>query len=175
MKKSIPILLAAIALMSITWGTSYAQAAMNSAQAGSTNEDGLFLKSKSGISGVVNRKAERNFKKDYQNANAVEWSTLQDNSLLCRFIMNNIRYRAFYSARGQWIATVSSYDASKLDKGVYDKIKSVYYNSGIVYVNQIDKVNGKTIYVVVIQDEKSIKKLRVDNDEIEIVQEFEKK
>ena len=88
--------------------------------------------------------------------------------------MNGILHRAFYSAHGQWIATVSSYDAGKLDKGLYDKIKSLYYNSSIVFVNQIDKLGGKTIYVVDIQDEKYIRKLRLDDDEIEIVQEFEK-
>ncbi len=174
MKKSIPILLAAIALMSLTGMTGYAQVAKNNAQAGSTNEDGIFLKTTNGTSGVVNEKAERNFKKDYRNADAVEWFNLKDNSLMCRFIMNGILHRAFYSAHGQWIATVSSYGAGKLDKGLYDKIKSLYYNSSIVFVNQIDKLGGKTIYVVDIQDEKYIRKLRVDDDEIEIVQEFEK-
>jgi hypothetical protein len=174
MKKSIQILLAVIAMTFLTWGTSHAQAAMNNPQAGSTNEDGIFLKSGNEISGVVNGKAERNFKKDYYKASGVEWSTLLDNSLMCRFFMNGILHRAFYSAHGQWIATVSSYNASKLDKGVYDKIKSVYYNSMIVYVNQVDRVNGKTSYVVEIHDEKSIKKLRVDDEGMEIVEELVK-
>ncbi len=66
------------------------------------------------------------------------------------------------------------YDASKLDKVIYDKVKSVYYKSSIVYVNQIDKVSGNSIYLVNIQDEKSVKKIRVDDNEIEVVQEFEK-
>jgi hypothetical protein len=170
MKKSSPILLAAISLMSLTGMTSYAQVAKNNAQAGSTNEDGLFLKTTNGISGVVNEKAERNFKKDYRNADAVEWSTLQDNSLMCRFSMNNIPYRAFYTSHGQWKYTVSSYDAARLNKGVYDNIKTVYYNSSIVFVNQIDRVNGGTVYIVEIHDEKSIKKLLVDNEGMEIIE-----
>ena len=82
MKKSITILLAAIALMSLTGMTSYAQVAKNNAQAGSTNEDGIFLKTTNGTSGVVNEKAQRNFKRDYRNADAVEWFTLKDNSLM---------------------------------------------------------------------------------------------
>ena len=174
MKKSIKILFAAIALVSLTVISGYAQAATKNALVGSTNEDGLFLKTRNGITGVVNGKAERNFKKDYRNADAVEWFTLKDNSLMSRFMMNGILHRAFYTAHGQWIATVSSYDGSKLDKGLYDKIKSVYYYSAITYVNQIDKPGDKKIYVVDIQDEKYIRKLRLENDEIEIVQEFEK-
>ena len=120
MKKSIKILFAAIALVSLTGLSGYAQVAKKNALAGSTNEDGIFLKTTTGITGVVNEKAVRNFKKDYRNADAAEWFTLKDNSLMCRFTMNGILHRAFYSAHGQWIATVSSYDAGKLDKGLYD-------------------------------------------------------
>jgi hypothetical protein len=122
----------------------------------------------------VNLKAERNFEKDYQRTREAEWSTLNDKSLMCRFFMNDILYRAFYTAHGQWMYTISGYDASKLNEAVRDRIKSVYYNSGIVFVNQIDIVGGKTIYIVEIHDEKSIRKLRVDGEEMEIVQEFEK-
>ena len=174
MKKSIPILLTAIALMSVTWGTSHAQVTMNSHRAISADEGGVYLKAKSFASTTLNGKAEKNFKKDYHLATGAEWSTLQDKSFLVRFIINNIPYRAFYTAHGQWIATISSYDASKLDKEVYDKIKSAYYNSTIVFVNQIDQVNSKTIYNVEIQDDKTIKELRVDDNEMEIVQELDK-
>lgn len=174
MKKLNLILLAAITLMSMTLVTSHAQVAMNRRRVSSTGENGIFSNSKSGTSTTLNLKAERNFKKDYHQTSGAEWSTLSDNSQVCRFFMNNILYRAFYTAHGQWIYTASGYDAGKLNKGVYDRIKSVYYNSNIVFVNQIDMVIGKTIYIVEIQDEKSIRKLRVDDDEMEIVQEFEK-
>jgi hypothetical protein len=174
MKKSFQILLAAIALTSVTWGTSHAQVAINSRQTGSANEDGIVLKSGNEISGVVNQKAERNFKKDYYKASGAEWTILQDNSLMCRFTINNIRYRAFYTSHGQWKYTISGYDASKLDKGIYDNIKSAYYNSNIVFVNQIDKVRGGTVYIVEIQDEKTIKKLRVDDAGMEIIEDFVK-
>ncbi len=172
MKKLNLILLAAITLMSMTLVTSHAQVAMNNAQGSSSDEYSIFPNSKNGTSGAVNLKAERNFKKDYHQTSEASWTTLSDNSLMCRFFMKNTLYRAFYTAHGQWIYAVSGYDASKLDKGVYDKIKSVYYNSRIVYVNQIDLVNGKTIYIVEIQDEKSIRKLRVDDDQMEVIQEF---
>jgi hypothetical protein len=174
MKKSNLILVAASILMSMVSVASRAQTAMNGSKASFAYEAGLFSKPKTATSAAVNLKAERNFKKDYQQASGAEWSILGDHSLMCRFSMSNNRYRAFYTAHGQWISTVSSYDASKLNKGVYDKIKSVYYNSRIVFADQIDRVNGNTIYVVEIQDENSIKKLRVDGDEMEIVQEFDK-
>jgi hypothetical protein len=174
MKKSNLILSTAIILMSMTSVASRAQVVMNSSRAASSDEDGFYVNPKSAKSATLNLKAEKNFKKDYHQASGAEWSVLGDHSLMCRFSMNNIPYRAFYTAHGQWISSVASYDASKLDKGVYDKIKSVYYNSTIVFVNQIDQVSGQTIYIVEIQDEKTIRKLRVDGDEMEIAQEFEK-
>jgi hypothetical protein len=177
MKKSNLVLFVAMAFMSLTFVTSHAQVAMNSPRTFLGSEEGLFLKSKTGTSGTVNLKAEKNFQKDYHRTSGAEWSTLSDNTLVCRFFMNNILYRAFYAAQGQWKYTISGYDASKLDKNVYDKIKSVYYNSRIVFANQIDMVNGKTIYIVEIHDEKSIRKVRIDNtneEEMEIVQELVK-
>jgi hypothetical protein len=174
MKKSNLILLTAIILMSITLVTSHAQVAMNSSRAAFAGEDGIYSNPRSVTTETVNGKAKKNFKKDYREAIASEWSALDDHSLMCRFSMNNIPYRAFYTANGQWLSTTSSYDASKLDKTVYDKIKSVYYNSVIVFVNQIDLAKGRTIYIVEIQDEKQIRKLRVEDDEIEVIQELDK-
>jgi len=174
MKKSNSILITAIAVMSMACVAGHAQVAVNNPQAASAGKSGIFSKAKSGTTAAVNLKAERNFKKSYHGTSGAEWSVLSDHSLMCRFFMNNILYRAMYTAHGNWICTYSSYDASKLDKGVYNRVKCVYYNFAIVFVNQIDLVSGKTIYVVEIQDEKYIKKLRVDDDEMEIVQEFEK-
>lgn len=93
---------------------------------------------------------------------------------MCRFYIDNISHRAFYSGKGKWLGTVSSYDGSKLDKNVSDRIKSNYYDFNIVYVNQIDMPRNKIFYIVEIQNEKSIRKIRVDNDEMDVVQEFEK-
>jgi hypothetical protein len=175
MTKSNLILLAAITLLSMVGVTTHAQVAMNNRQVSSADGDRIFSKTSAAIPGAVNLKAARNFEKDYHQTSGAEWSVLSDKSIMCRFFIHSILYRAFYTPHGQWICTASSYDASKLDKVVYDKIKSVYYNSSIVYVDQIDMVKSKTIYVVEIQDEKSIRKLRVNEDEMEVIQEFEKK
>src|SRR5664279_313410 len=129
MKKSNLILLTAITLMSLTFVTGHAQVAMNSSRAAFTDEDGIYANPTSVTTSTVNGKAKKNFKKDYRQAVESEWSALNDHSLMCRFSMNNIPYRAFYTAHGEWLSTTSSYDASRLDKTVYDKVKSVYYNS----------------------------------------------
>jgi|SRR5450631_187001 len=172
MKKSNLIRSVMIILLSVIFFKSHAQFAMN--YPGNTNGHEIVLSAVSDRLPTmsVNGKAEKNFNKAYQQVSDVEWSTLSDKTLMCRFYMNNILHRAFYTTHGQWKSTVFSYDGSRLDKGVSDRIKSIYYNSWIVCVDQIDLVSGGTIYVVEIHDEKSIKKLRVDADEIEVIQEF---
>ncbi len=172
MKKLNLILPVVIAFMTLTFAKSYAQIVMNSPLTSSPGEEDKFSKSIGKSSTVVNLKAEKEFKKVYPQTRDAEWFALNDNSLVCRFKMNDITHRAIYTAQGQWKYTTSSYDAGKLNKVIYDKVKSVYYNSNIVFVNQIDLVDGGIIYIVELQDEKSIRKVRVEGDEMEVVQEF---
>lgn len=172
MKKVNLILPAVIAFMTLTFAESHAQIVMNSPLASSSNEEGRYSKSATNTSAVVNLKAEKQFKKEYPQSREAEWSALSDHSLVCRFSMNNIIHRAIYTPQGQWKYTTSGYTAGKLNKAVYDKVKTVYYNSNIVFVNQIDLADGGIIYIVELQDDKSIKKVRVEGDEMEVVQEF---
>lgn len=138
------------------------------------NETPVFSGSESGTTTSANLKAETNFKKDYALARESQWSVFADKSLMCRFYLNNILHRAFYTPHGNWTYTMSGYDGSKLNKATADRIKSLYYNFRIVYADQIDLVRNRTFYIVEIQDEKSICKLRVNDNEIELVQKFDK-
>jgi hypothetical protein len=176
MKRSIFLLFIATCLLFVLSNNCEAQIAMNSS--GVLSADKLAFLSKSGGSTGenVNSKAEKKFNKMYQLATAVDWSALQDKSWVCRFNMENIFYKAYYDKIGQWLGTVSSYDGSKLNKTIKDQVKSAYYDYNIVFVNQINLTQDRVIYVVEIQNEKSIKKIRVasDEDEMEVIQEFEK-
>jgi len=174
MKKPNLVLTGAILLFSITTREGHAQSARGSFVGSSAVKAFLAGKAGESASSVTKGRAMINFKKDYNDATGVEWTILADGSLVCRFYRNNILYRAFYTQKGRRTACVSGYDAGRLDKNIYDKIKMVYYNSSIVYVNQVDLVNGKTFYIVEVQDAKTIKKLRVDDEGMEVVLELEK-
>jgi hypothetical protein len=174
MKKSNLLPLVATILFSLFFVSSFAQISPKDSRMSA--EDGAFLFSgpKSQPLKTVNAKAEKNFQTSYRHTSAAEWASLNDKSLMCRFYRDNILHRAFYTPSGNWKYTVSGYEGGRLNKEVSSEIKSVYYDSRIVFVNQIDMVDGKIIYIVEIQDEKSIRKIRVDGDEMEVVQEFEK-
>lgn len=172
MKKSNRILFIVIAFMAIT-AASYAQIAMNNYRRFVFGEGDRFLSgSVSGSSASVNKKAEMHFNKAYSKASGAEWSTLKDNTLLCRFSMHDILYRAFYTKNGKWLATVSGYDGAHLSREVYNQVKRIYYDARIVFVNQIDQLDSKPVYVIELRDEKSIKKVRVQGDDIDELSEF---
>jgi hypothetical protein len=168
------ILPAAMILMTSTAGTIQAQVAMSDSRNLSETETGFISRHESSSVGATNQKAANSFKKDYAMATSAQWSVFTDNSLMCRFYLNGILHRAFYTPHGNWIYTASGYGGSKLDKAVAESVKTVYYDFRIVYADQIDLVNGKTFYIVEIQNEKSIRKLRVNENEMEVIQEFAK-
>jgi hypothetical protein len=174
MKKLNLILMMTIVLLTASVFKSHAQMLMIGAPESSDDSAIKLSGISTGSSVAVNQKAVKNFLKDYQLATGAEWYVLADKSLMCRFFINNILHRAFYTSRGHWLYTISGYDGSKLDKRIADEVKTVYFNSSIVYVNQVDLVNAKTYYVVEIRDGKYIRKIRVNDEDMEVVQEFER-
>ena len=174
MKKLHFILSTMIFLLTLPFSKSHAQVAMNNARASSEYMAMGLPEITKGETFEVNQKAQKNFQKDYQLASGAQWSVLSNKTLMCRFFIDSELYKAYYSTHGNWMYTISSYDGDKLDKSIADRIKTVYYNSSITYVNQFDLVNAHSFYIVEIQDAKSIKKVRVNDDEIEVVQEIEK-
>ncbi len=174
MKNSKFILPLTLILISLTSLKSHAQVVTRDFRIPSENETVVFSGSESGTTTTANLKAETNFKKDYTFAREAQWSVFADKSLMCRFYLNNILHRAFYTPRGNWTYTISGYDGSKLNTATANRIKSVYYNFRIVYADQIDLVSDRTFYVVEIQDEKTIRKIRVNENDIEVLQEFPK-
>jgi len=168
------ILPAALIFISLANTNVHAQTAMNDSRVSAAAEGPVFSVPESASSATANLKAVTHFNKDYNMAKDAQWLVFADKSLMCRFYLSNILHRAFYTPHGNWIYTTAGCDGSKLNKTVTERIKSVYYDYRIVYADQIDLVNGKTFYIVEIQDEKSIRKLRVNEDDMEVVQEFAK-
>jgi hypothetical protein len=172
--KKLTFILMTTGLLILSFSKSNAQFTVSSGKKFSVTETMIVTEPRTEASEKTFLKAEKKFMKAYPDATHAEWTTLGDRSKMCRFFVNHDLHRAFYTANGQWISTFSSYDGNRLDKGIRDKIKSVYYDYSVVYADQIDLANNRTVYVVEIQDEKSIKKVRVDNDEMDVIQDFEK-
>ncbi len=122
---------------------------------------------------TINAKAIRNFSKVYHEATTVEWSQLKDKGVVCRFSYKGILNRAYYNSNGDWLFTIASYEEPQLPKNIRSVVKSTYYDYAITFVNEINLSKNRTIYLVQVRDGKSLKILRIADDEMEAIQEFE--
>jgi hypothetical protein len=122
----------------------------------------------------INSKAVKNFHSTYKQVSYSSWSILKDNSQLCVFQISSVKYRAFYDPNGSWSYTVSSYDGKELDKDLQKWIRDIYFDVQIVYVDQVDLKDNRRIYIVEVQDEKSIKKIRIEGEDMEVISNFSK-
>ena len=170
MKKSIITIALTGIIFSISFVNAYAQFDARSDKSG--NETTAPLKVVS--ADKVNLKAIKHFQSDYKKVTNAEWTILKDNGFLCRFNIADITYRAFYTSNGQWLYTISSFSGKQVNPSIHNRVQAAYYNYEITFANQIDLPHNKTVYLVEIQDEKSIKKIRVTDEDMEVVQELSK-
>ena len=126
------------------------------------------------VARVPNAKTALAFVRDYGHPADVSWTELKNRVMLCRFTLNNSIHRAFYGIRGRLMFTEFGYPGKQLNRGIYDRVKSVYYNSAIVFVNEIDRPGEENIYVVELNDDQLIRKLRIEGDDMQIIRQFRK-
>jgi hypothetical protein len=120
----------------------------------------------------VNTKALRYFKKQYKDINNEKWYTLT-NGYLAEFNGSSSNNLVVYDKKGNWKFTISYYDEKNLPPEIRSIVKPVYYDYTISRVEEIH-VDDKIIYLVHIQNETSLKTVRVCNGEMELMEEFNK-
>jgi len=79
-----------------------------------------------------------------------------------------------YNKKGKWIYTIQQYSLDNLDKNIIDRVRSVYYAYGITGIQKVEQPGLETIYVVRLENMKSIKLVRLTSDDIELIQDFTK-
>ena len=79
-----------------------------------------------------------------------------------------------YDKRGKWIYTIQQYNIDNLDKNIVDRVRSVYYDYGVTSIQEVEQPGMATVYVVHIENKKSIKLIRLTDDDLELVQDLQK-
>ena len=77
-----------------------------------------------------------------------------------------------YNKKGKWVYTIQQYSLDNLDKNIIDRVRSVYYDYGVTSIQKVDQPGMETVYVVHLENEKSIKLVRLTDDEMELVQDL---
>src|ERR1022692_1396105 len=123
-------------------------------------------------SSAISGKAINDFNKVFKGATAVSWYAIKD-GFLAVFTQDNNFNRAFYNKKGNLNATITYYDGKKLPHDIRAMVKSTYYDYDIPYVEEVH-AEGKVVYIIHLEDEKSWKKLRVSEDGMELIEDFNK-
>jgi len=77
-----------------------------------------------------------------------------------------------YDKKGKWLYTIQQYNFDNLDKNLVDRVRSVYYDYGVTNIQKIEQPGMDVVYVVHLENSKSIKIVRLTNDEMELIQDL---
>jgi len=120
----------------------------------------------------VNKKAMHDFKKSFKDVSNEKWYSIR-NGFLVEFSLNSSRNRVVYDKKGNWRFTVSYYDEKNLPAEIRAIVKPVYYDYTISRVEEVH-ADDQIIYIVHVQNNSSLKTLRVCEGQMDLIEDFHK-
>jgi hypothetical protein len=121
----------------------------------------------------VNLKAIKDFKARFAAISGEKWFATPS-GYTTYFIQDGFSGRAFYNKKGHWQASLSNSGEAGLPKDIRAIVRSTYYDFAITLVQHVETLSGE-VYVIHLDDGKSIKMIRVTKDgEMDTLQAFEK-
>ena len=121
---------------------------------------------------TISSRAIKDFKNTFKDATEAQWTKISD-GYVAFFKLHGIVNRTYYDKRGAWHFTISYYTEEHLPRDVRAVVKREYYDYSISDVQEI-RIEDKVIYLVHVQDDKTLKTLRVTEDGMEVIQELNK-
>jgi len=112
----------------------------------------------------INAKAIKHFSKSYDKHNNAAWFAVSD-GFVAVFTQDGIKTKAYYDTKGRPVGDVRTYQEDRLPKEIRHMVKSTYYDFDIFLVNEVSVGNAK-VYLVKIEDNKSFKTIRIQDDEM---------
>jgi len=160
-------------LSALIWAFLSCYAATCHAQKSSTFnniEKGILSGSKKG-EGIrhVSLDVLRDFMKRFPLTTDVKWKRVENDGYIATFIVDSNETMVAYKKNGTWEYTIRRYDNEKmLPVEVRALVKRTYYDYTITHIDEISFYEQEnTTYMVIIQDDKKIKTIRVCNGEME--------
>jgi len=123
----------------------------------------------------VNMKALKSFRKSYKTVSGVRW-VKTTYGFTARFTANDIHNVIYYDMKGNWQASIKTYQEDKFNPTVRAIVKSKYFDYRITQVQEIENTdtNGIPTYIVHIEDEKDFMLVRVSDGNMDVYEQFKK-
>lgn len=121
---------------------------------------------------AISTKALKNFDKSFKGASNVGWYKISD-GFSAFFIQNDNQNRAYFDTKGNLAYTVTYYSGKKLPHDIRARVKSTYYDCEIPFVEEIH-AGDQVVYIVHLEDETTWKKVKISDDGMELIEDFNK-
>jgi hypothetical protein len=99
-------------------------------------------------------------------------SSKSEKGYVVRSIIDGRQSMTAYDKKGKWVYTIEQYSIKDLDTDLSDRVKSVYYNYDVTGIQKVEQPGMDVVYVLHLQNEKSIKIVRLTTDEMELVKDL---
>ena len=112
------------------------------------------------------------FNKQFAGATDIKWYDL-DKKFLVRFYMNDQKHQSLFSKKGMLIYDISFGTEKNLPTEVRKQVKSTYFDYSISLVYKVEE-DKRTIWIVNMEDNKTLITVRVEDGEMEEVRKLQK-
>ncbi|PWT76648.1 MAG: hypothetical protein C5B59_05925 [Bacteroidetes bacterium] len=120
----------------------------------------------------INVKALLDFQKAFTNIGNEKWYK-ENYGYSARFFENGIQNDVSYSDKGERLYQMKQFNENNLSRELRTQIKTAFYDCSVKWVHEIIFPH-KTVYIVLIEDEATLKNIRIGDDEMEVVEEVTK-
>ena len=120
----------------------------------------------------INQKALKHFSRSIKNAKGEKWFEKRDGYVVY-YMKDGYQSHAVYNIKGNWLYTIGVYSEENLPFSVRDLVKRNYYDFNIFQVLEI-KIENKIIYLVRVEDKTSWKTIRVQDGEMQVIEQYRK-
>jgi hypothetical protein len=121
----------------------------------------------------VNIKARKDFLKSRKKAEGIHWYIDPLGDIVYYFVNGNKGW-SFYDKKGRFVYNIQTLTEKSLPFEIRDLVKRVYYFDYRIDFAEEVETDGKTIFVVNISDDKTIKILNIFEGEITVVKDLVK-
>jgi hypothetical protein len=101
-------------------------------------------------------------------------SLKSEKGYVVRSVVDGRQTMTAYNKKGNWVYTIQQYSLDNLDKNIIDRVRSVYNDYGVTGIQKVEQPGMDVVYIVQLENVKSIKIVRLTDSEIELVQDFTK-
>jgi hypothetical protein len=102
----------------------------------------------------------------YTNATNLHWYVVENN-IIAKFFVDSLETKLYFTNKGFWSETITSFGNSQIPSAISDAVKSDYRDFKIIVAYKIETF-ATMVYMVKIENKKLLKTLKIKDGGIEV-------